>query len=91
MAETSYFFSDKESKAILNQTATEKTKGKSAKTTYKLSGILFITPKNWTVWINDKPYSSVGQYEDFSINFVSKQCVNLTINNGSSITLSLLS
>ncbi len=89
IAEPSYFFSDKESNAILNQNLPKKTDKKPVEVIYKLSGILFISPNNWTVWINDKPYSSTGQYKEFSINFVSSCSVKITLKNGHSVTLLL--
>ena len=91
IAETSYFFSNKESEAILNQNSSKKEKSgeETKKITYKLSGILFVSPRNWTVWINDKPYSSLGYYGEFSINSVSSNSVKLTLLNGRSVTLQL--
>lgn len=90
----SYFFSDKESKAILSQIehpqkAKNKTLQKNNKGKYKLSGILFVTPSNWTVWINDKPYHSRGQYNEFTITAVSNHFVIINCNDGDEIKLSL--
>lgn len=94
----SYFFEDDESNAILalptikqetfSKKRKEKTKVKK-KISYKLSGILFVNSANWVVWINDKPYSTVGKHGDFSINHVSNHSVHLTFENGHSILLTL--
>ena len=92
---TSYFFSDKESNAILSLLNKDKSKCKDKslktgkKTVYKLSGILFVNVHNWTVWINDKPYHSTGQYKDFFINAVSSNSVLITCKDGTEISLLL--
>ena len=90
----SYFFSDKESKAILlqidsPQKAKNKALEKNNRGKYKLSGILFINPSNWTVWINGKPYHSRGQTNEFTITAVSNHSVLINCNDGNEIKLSL--
>lgn len=55
----------------------------------KLSGIFFIDESNWTVWINGKAYSAVGQQGDFSIDEVSENEVTITTSDGNTIKLSV--
>ncbi len=92
---TSYFFSDKESNAILSLLNKNKDKCQdkslktNKKTVYKLSGILFVNAHNWTVWINNKPYHSIGQYNDFFINAVSSNSVLITCKDGNEMRLRL--
>lgn len=97
--EQSYFFSDKESNAILSILTENKNKTKNKhrnvplkkdkELTYKLSGILFVNPHNWTVWINGKAYHSINQYKDFYINRVSRCSVLITCRDGNTLKLSL--
>jgi hypothetical protein len=56
---------------------------------YKLSGIFYVDQNRWTVWINDIPYSSIGQQSDFSIDAVTEDGVSLTTNDGSTVNLSV--
>ncbi len=55
----------------------------------KVSGIFFIDESNWTVWINDESYSSIGQKEDFSIDEVSENNVILTTSEGNTLEISV--
>jgi hypothetical protein len=49
---------------------------------HKISGIFFMDDLTWTVWIDNVPYSSVGQKEEFSLDEVSEEKVTLTMNDG---------
>ncbi|MDR1609431.1 MAG: hypothetical protein LBR78_01070 [Holosporales bacterium] len=55
----------------------------------KLSGILYIDEDHWTVWIDDVPYSSIGQKDKFSIDEVTEDGVLLTMEDGSTIIISV--
>ncbi|MDR0744382.1 MAG: hypothetical protein LBE97_00265 [Holosporales bacterium] len=71
-----------------NQTKNTKTEKKS-QTYLSVSGIFYIDQDNWTVWINDIPYSKVGQYLDFSIDEISESEILLTLNNSETVVLSV--
>jgi hypothetical protein len=55
----------------------------------KLSGILYVNEDNWTVWIDDIPYSSIGQKDEFSIDEVTEDSVSLTMRDGATINISV--
>ncbi len=54
-----------------------------------VSGIFYINEENWTIWINDVPYSSIGQHKDFSIDNVSQHHISLTLNNGDTLEIDI--
>jgi hypothetical protein len=54
---------------------------------HRISGIFFVNDSTWTVWIDNVPYSSPGQKEDFSIDEVSEDSVTLTMNDGITIDI----
>ena len=85
-SEESMFMSDDESKKILSMLTENK---KTASDSLKVTGIVFIDESNWIVWINNKPYSSIGENGDFSIDEVSECEVVITQNDGKTITLSV--
>lgn len=89
-SQTSFFMEDEDSQraiSIAKQSTEASTKNQN--TDLKLSGIFFIDDDNWTVWINDSAYSSIGQQGDFSIDEVSESEVVLTTKDGNSIHLSV--
>ena len=89
----SFFICDEESCEILdsvyNRTSSKRKKPKTIEISPKISGIFYVDDENWTVWINDVPYSSIGQQEDFSIDSVSEHYVCLTLNDGSTLNLDI--
>lgn len=85
-SEESMFMSDDESKKILSMLKENK---KPMSDNLKLTGIVFIDEANWIVWINNKPYSSIGENGDFSIDEVSENEVIITKNDGKTITLTV--
>ena len=89
----SYFFTQEESDAILENLNKPKRKIKKKhikkKMEYKLSGICYSEPNKWTVWINDEPYNKIGQYQHFSIDEVSPDRVTITTNDCKTIHLSV--
>jgi hypothetical protein len=91
LAEHMIFMNDWESKLALR--SVKKHKGTQRPNcpngTIRLSGILYIDGDNWTVWIDDVPYSSIGQKDDFSIDEVTEDCVLLTMSDGSTISISV--
>ena len=56
---------------------------------YVVSGLLFVSNSNWTIWINDVPYSSVGQKSNFSIDEVSESGAIITTPDGCTLNLSV--
>ena len=81
--EKSYFYSKEESQILLNNLKPSKPKN------FKITGILFIKANKWIVWINDKPYTSLGKYKDFCITKVSSSKVILTTEDGETISLKI--
>ncbi|MDR2458759.1 MAG: hypothetical protein LBD43_01540 [Holosporales bacterium] len=80
--------SDEESKLVLRSAKKRKAESHS-NGTVKLSGILYIDEDNWTVWIDGMPYSSIGQKDEFSIDEVTEDSVSLTMQDGSTINMSV--
>ena len=86
----SFFLEDDESKMVLETLRGEKTTiTENSNKHLKLSGIFFIDENNWTVWVNDQAYSSIGQQKDFSIDEVSENGVFLSLPDGKTIFLSV--
>jgi hypothetical protein len=50
--------------------------------TLKITGIFYTNDENWTIWINGTRYSSVGQYDNFSIDKVEEDAVTITFLDG---------
>lgn len=89
--EGSFFMTVDESNNILEMTSKKKSSDseKKSETDFKISGIFYIDTDNWTVWINDIAYSSIGQQKNFSIDEVSENYVVLTMNDGVTLNLSI--
>ena len=93
----SYFFTKEQSEAILENLKKPKDnkkeykkKKKLIKKEYKLSGILWSEEnEKWTVWINGNAYTKIGQYNDFSIDEVTKSSVTITTSDCKTIHLSV--
>ncbi len=85
-SEESMFMSDDDSKKILSMLKENK---KPMSNNLKVTGIVFIDEANWIVWINNTPYSSIGENGDFSIDEVSESEVVITKNDGKTLTLSV--
>jgi effector-binding domain-containing protein len=81
--------SNEESEQIFNTIKRKKTNNNDNPREYKLSGIFYINKDNWTVWINNVPYSSIGQKNDFSIDEVTEEIVILTMPDGITIEISV--
>jgi hypothetical protein len=75
------FMTDKESEKVLS-IAKQKNQKSFKRCGHKISGIFFVDDSTWTVWIDNVPYSSIGQKEEFSIDEVSEEKVVLTTNDG---------
>ncbi|MDR3030971.1 MAG: hypothetical protein LBU35_01130 [Holosporales bacterium] len=88
--ESSFFMSEEESKEVFNILNKRQKSPESSLKELFVSGIFYVDETNWTIWINDIPYSSIGQQKDFSIDAVSESGVYLTSLDGSSIFLSVL-
>ena len=85
----SFFMNDDDSqKATTLAKQSEETKEFSSGG-FKLSGIFFIDEANWTIWLNGKAYSAIGQQGDFSIDEVSENEVTITNSDGNTIKLSV--
>ena len=89
--ETSFFLNDEDSKKALIYAKQQSDTQQEIKDShnFKLSGIFFIDDQNWTVWINDKPYSTIGIHGDFSIDEVNEQYVTVTTSDGDTVTLTV--
>ena len=91
----SYFFTPEQSNAILENLNKPKEKRKDKKKKiikkieYKLSGICYMSPDNWIVWINGQAYNKIGQYNHFSIDEVSQDSVTITTSDCKTIHLSV--
>lgn len=87
----SFFMTVDESNNILEMISKKKSSDndKKPETDFKISGIFYIDTDNWTVWINDIAYSSIGQQKNFSIDEVSENYVVLTMNDGVTLNLSI--
>ena len=92
---TSYFFSKEQEDAILDNLNKMKnnhkikTKQNKNKIEYKVGGICYLSPTNWTIWINGKSYNKIGQYKDFSIDAVSYDGATITTLDGKTIHLTV--
>ena len=87
MAEESLFMSDDDSKRVLAMLKEDKRPVKT--NNLKVTGIVFIDDLNWIIWINDKPYNSIGEKGEFSIDEVTENSVIITQNDGKTLTLSV--
>lgn len=87
-SEESLFMSDEESQKILSFVENNKNKCVDS-CEFKLSGIVFIDDLNWVVWINNKPYNSIGEKEDFSLDEVNENNVVITRTDGKTLNLSV--
>ena len=89
----SYFFNQEQSDAILehlNKPKEKHTKKRiKRKIEYKLSGICYLGPNDWIVWLNGKAYNKIGQYQYFSIDEVSSDTVTITTNDCKTIHLNV--
>lgn len=86
----SFFLEDSETKIVLDAIKEKDADPKKiSNNDFKLSGVFFIDENNWTVWINDKAYSSIGQQKEFSIDEVSENGVYLSLQDGKTIFLSV--
>jgi hypothetical protein len=88
--DVSLFLTAKESDAILKM-AQGKDEHSQHQTNdvFKISGIFYIDENDWTVWINGIEYSTIGQHPNFSIDYVTESTVGLTLNDGTSLSLSV--
>ena len=89
--EISFFLNDEDSKKALMHAKQQSDKQQETKDlrNLKLSGIFFIDDQNWTVWINDKPYSTIGVHGDISIDEVNEQYVTVTTSEGDTVTITV--
>ena len=89
----SYFFNEEQSNAILEHLNKPKVKIKKKKKRnkieYKISGICYLGPSNWIVWINNTAYTKIGQYSNFSIDEVHPNGVTITTNDCKTMHLSV--
>ncbi len=85
----SFFMNDEDSIKALSLAKQSNTNDTEQTSNLKLSGIFFVDEQNWTIWINSKPYSEIGQHEDFSIDEVSESEVTITTSDGDAIILSV--
>lgn len=83
----SLFMSSTESEKVLSMLDNDKQKGNIDTTSFKITGIMFNDDLNWIVWINDKPYTTIGEKEGFSIDSVSERNVLLTKSDGTTLDL----
>ncbi|MDP3371360.1 MAG: hypothetical protein Q8S21_00470 [Candidatus Paracaedibacteraceae bacterium] len=73
----SLMLSDAEEKIISDALAHDKRINDDATTCFYLGGIVFSTPANWTLWLNDKAYTNESDISDIKILNVSKDSVNI--------------
>ncbi|MDR0942679.1 MAG: hypothetical protein LBM19_03665 [Holosporales bacterium] len=78
-----------ESEQAFNAVKQKGTNKESNSEKHRVSGIFYVNEDNWTVWIDNVPYSSTGQKGDFSIEAVTEKTATLTTQNGSIIELSV--
>lgn len=88
-SEESLFMNIEDSKKSIFMAKQKKKLKKTNSKNFKVSGIFFIDELNWTAWINDEVYSSIGQKGDFSIDEVSENSVILTTSDGDTIEISV--
>ena len=88
-AEESFFMTAEESEAVLSAMVGKNQDQAGAYKDLKLSGIFYMNEDDWTVWINDIAYSTIGQQRDFSIDEVSEESVCLTLSDGKTLQLSV--
>ncbi len=90
-ADHSFFLNDDDSRMVLETISKGNRDALKNKqnTELKVSGIFYMDSDNWTVWINDVPYSNIGQHAEFSIDEVGENYVSLSMSNGERIRLSV--
>ena len=91
------FFTEEQSNAIIenlkkmSSNNVIKNKQNKNKIEYKLDGICYSSPDNWTVWINGKSYNKVGWYKEFSIDEVLPDSITITTADSQTLYLSVRS
>lgn len=88
-SEDSFFMTKEESHNILNFINSRGKNDKKEVENLKLSGIFYMDENNWTVWINNEAYSTIGQQTYFSIDEVSENNVSVTLQDGTTLCLSV--
>lgn len=80
----SLMLSDDEQKMISNAMSEHRNHAEEAITCYYLGGIVYSTPTNWTIWLNDQAYSNGSEILGITILEVTNNRVNLKASNSKS-------
>ncbi|MBR1479788.1 MAG: hypothetical protein IJ599_02725 [Alphaproteobacteria bacterium] len=90
LGEESLFLDDENAnRALLLAEGSHSRHQESGEQNYVVSGLLFISNSNWTIWINDVPYFSIGQKNNFSIDEVSESGAIITTPDGRTLNLTV--
>lgn len=76
--------SDDEQKAIANTVGNRKNSTEEAQTCHYLGGIVYSTPTNWTLWLNDQLYSHGADVPGITILEVTNNKVRLKASDSKS-------
>ena len=88
-AHESFFMSDEDSEKAISLAKRSAESEQHENNPLQLSGIFFVDESNWTVWIGDATYSTLGKYGDFSIDKVTDAAVTVTTSEGNTLELSV--
>jgi hypothetical protein len=80
----SLMLSDDEQKMISNAMSRNKSPTEDALVCHYLGGIVYSTPTNWTLWLNDQAYSSGSEIPGITILEVTNNKVNLKASDSKS-------
>ncbi|GHT88787.1 hypothetical protein FACS1894113_2010 [Alphaproteobacteria bacterium] len=85
----SLFMNEHESKAVFDMLNGKKEPEKDKKQIV-ISGIFYVNESEWTVWINNQPYSSLGEKDGFVIEKVTESGVYIELEQGNVAFFSVL-
>ncbi len=87
----SFFMNEEQSKTMINLVTNNMNQKQSTnlERPIKLSCVFYLNQENWTIWINNKQYSTIGQNDDFSIDEVNEDSVILTLIDGQTLNLTV--